>query len=182
MDWVFLYALDALPSNERPIAEACISACAECRNELEKLRPIVASFVSWPTDLLRPSPSLWNRLAHRIAEDTGSEMVVTDLPRQTNTQAWQEAAPGISYKLISKDTERSRVSMLVRLAPGTHYPPHRHADLEELHLLYGELMVNDKKLYPGDYLKALPQTVDHQVWSETGCTCLLMTSTNDLLV
>ena len=29
--------------------------------------------------------------------------------------------------------------MLVRLAPGAAYPPHRHAGVEELHLLEGEL-------------------------------------------
>ena len=29
--------------------------------------------------------------------------------------------------------------MLVRLAPGTDYPPHRHAGVEELHLLDGEI-------------------------------------------
>jgi hypothetical protein len=65
-----------------------------------------------------------------------------------------------------------RVSMLVRLAPRTDYPPHRHSGLEELHLLHGELMINDRKLYPGDYNRAEVGTSDLRVWSETGCTCV----------
>jgi ChrR-like protein with cupin domain len=40
--------------------------------------------------------------------------------------------------LVATDTERDRVSMLVRLAPGASYPAHTHAGVEELHLLDGE--------------------------------------------
>jgi len=69
--------------------------------------------------------------------------------------------------------------MLVRLEPGTDYPPHCHAGVEELHLLHGELMIDDKKLYPGDYIRADAGSIDHRVWSETGCTCVLLTSTKD---
>jgi anti-sigma factor ChrR (cupin superfamily) len=181
LDSVFLYALQALSSSEVPDVESHISGCAECRTELETLRPIVASFISWPTDVLRPSTSLWGRLAQRIAEETGQEAPV--LPSETaDKPEWEEAAPGISYKLLATDTQNNRVSMLVRLAPGTDYPPHRHGGPEELHLLHGELMINDKKLYPGDYIKAEAGTVDHRVWTETGCTCVLMTSTKDLLL
>ena len=72
--------------------------------------------------------------------------------------------------------------MLVRLNPGTDYPGHKHADIEELHLLHGVLKVDDRTLYPGDFLHNEADSVDHRVWSETGCTCLLMTSTKDALL
>jgi anti-sigma factor ChrR (cupin superfamily) len=91
-------------------------------------------------------------------------------------------ASGISCKLLAIDTEKSRVSMLLRLAPGTDYPSHRHAGVEELHLLYGVLMIDDKKLYPGDYISSEADSVDHRVWSETGCTCVLLTSNKDVLL
>ena len=178
LDQVFLYALQALPSNEIAVVEAHISVCVDCRQELETLRPIIASFVSWPTDVLRPSASLWGRLAQRIAQETGKEPLLPSSQVAAKPE-WEEAAPGISCKLLATDTEKNRVSMLVRLAPGTDYPPHRHAGIEELHLLHGELMIDDKKLYPGDYIRAEADTVDHRVWSETGCTCVLLTSTRD---
>ena len=180
LDLVFLYALQALPTSEIQAVEAHISSCADCRQEIETLRPTIDFFVSWPTDLLRPSVSLWGRLAQRIGEDTGEEMVPppSQLPAQPE---WEEAAPGIACKLLAIDTEKNRLSMLVRLAPGTDYPPHRHAGVEELHLLHGELMINDKKLYPGDYIQVEAGSVDHRVWSETGCTCVILTSTKDVL-
>jgi ChrR Cupin-like domain len=181
LDLVFLYALQALPSNEIAAVEDQISACADCRQELETLRPTIGLFVSWPTDVLRPSVSLWGRLAQRIAEETGKEPI-SPPPQIPCKPEWQEAAPGISIKLLAADVESDRVSMLVRLAPGIDYPPHRHAGIEELHLLHGELMIDDKKLYPGDYIRAAPDTVDHRVWSETGCTCVLLTSAKDLIL
>ncbi len=181
LDLVFLYVLQALPSSEIPVVETYISSCADCRREIKTLRPIIGSFVSWPTDVLRPSVSLWGRLAQRIAEETGKAPVLppSQLPAKPE---WEEVAPGISCKLLATDTEKNRVSMLVRLAPGTDYPRHRHAGVEELHLLHGELMIDDKKLYPGDYSRAEADTVDHRVWSETGCTCVLLTSIEDVLL
>jgi anti-sigma factor ChrR (cupin superfamily) len=71
--------------------------------------------------------------------------------------------------------------MLVRLAPGASYPAHTHAGLEELHLLDGELWIDERKLYAGDYNRGEPGASDHRVWTETGCTCLLITSTKDVL-
>jgi anti-sigma factor ChrR (cupin superfamily) len=177
---VFMYALQALPSTEVPAVEAHLSACPECRREMETLRPIVDSLVRWPTDVLRPSASLWERLAQRIAAESGEEPAAPDTRRWTEPD-WKEVAPGISCKLLATDPQRNRVSMLVKLAPGTDYPPHTHAGVEELHLLHGELWINDRKLYPGDYNRAEPGTADARVWSESGCTCVLMTSTQDML-
>jgi len=129
---------------------------------------------------LKPSAALCARVAHRIAAETGWLPAIWAQRRWVEPE-WEEVAPGISCKLLATDTERNRVSMLVRLAPGVDYPPHRHAGLEELHLLQGELMIDDRKLYPGDYNRAEPGSVDKRVWSETGCTCVLITSTLDEL-
>ena len=71
--------------------------------------------------------------------------------------------------------------MLVRLAPGASYPAHTHAGVEELHLLDGQLWIDAHKLFRGDYNYGAPGAGDERVWSETGCTCLLVTSTKDTL-
>jgi len=178
------YALQALPASELAAAEAHIAACPDCQRELESLRPVVNSFVSWPTDVLRPTTSLQTRLALRIAEETRKEPVPPPARRGEQTWSepeWEEVAPGIECKLLATDTQRDRVSMLVRLAPGANYPAHTHAGLEELHLLDGELWIDEKKLVPGDCNYGAPGTGDERVWSETGCTCVLLTSTNDIL-
>jgi anti-sigma factor ChrR (cupin superfamily) len=177
---VAVFSLRALPDDEVPAIEAHLAECAECRDELNRLRPIVDFFVTWPTDILRPSESLQERLARRIAADTGGDIVLPTT-RQLTEPEWEEVAPGISCKLLSSDFSQNRVSMLVRLAPGVDYPPHTHAGVEELHLLDGELWIDDRKLHPGDFNRAEPGTSDQRVWSETGCTCVLITSPGDML-
>jgi hypothetical protein len=177
---VFAHALHALPADEVSRVEAHISGCANCLRQLETLRPVADSFVCWPIDVLRPSPSLWGRLAQRIADETGGEPVMPT-PHRWSEPEWEEVAPGISCKILSTDAAIDRVSMLVRLAPGVPYPPHDHSGVEELHLLDGELWIDDKKLYPGDYNVAFAGTGDQRVWSETGCTCVLITSPSDVL-
>jgi len=174
------YAAQALSASEVAAAEAHIASCPDCQRELEQVRPVVNRFVCWPTDVLRPTSPLQQRLALRIAQETGTQPVLPPT-RQWSEPEWEQAAPGIECKLLATDAERHRVSMLVRLAPGASYPAHTHAGVEELHLLDGELWINERKLVPGDYNYGAPGMTDERVWSETGCTCVLITSTKDTL-
>ena len=180
LDLVFLFALQALPPGEIASAEVRISACEDCRAEIETLRPIVGSFVGWSTDVLRPAESLWSRIANRIASETSTPPFVPPLEASIKPE-WEEAAPGIHVKILASNAENESVSMLVRLDPGTDYPGHTHAGIEELHLLHGILNVDDRTLYPGDFIHSEAGTIDYRVWSETGCTCFLVTSTKDAL-
>ena len=180
LDLLCLFALQALPQREIASIEAQISSCEDCQQEIETLRPIVRSFVGWSTDVLRPAESLWGRLANRIASETSTPPFVSLLETPAKPE-WEEAAPGIHVKILASNAENESVSMLVRLDPGTDYPGHSHAGIEELHLLHGILNVDDRTLYPGDFIHSEAGTIDHRVWSETGCTCFLVTSTKDAL-
>jgi len=180
LDLVYLFALRALTPDEIASAEAQVASCEECRQELETLRPIVQSFVGWSADVLRPAESLWPRLANRIAGETGTPPFTPPVEARVKPE-WEEAAPGIHVKILARNAETDSVSMLVRLDPGTDYPAHTHAGVEELHLLHGILKVDDRTLYPGDFIHSEPGSVDHRVWSLTGCTCFLVTSTKDSL-
>ena len=180
LDLLYLFALRALPAREMASVEAQISSCEDCRREIETLRPVVRSFLAWSTDVLRPAESLWGRLAKRIASEGAGQPFVPPLEVPVKPE-WEEAAPGIHVKILARNALNESVSMLVRLDPGTDYPGHSHAGIEELHLLHGILKVDDRTLYPGDFIHSEPGSVDHRVWSETGCTCFLMTSTQDSL-
>lgn len=146
-----------------------------------ELEPLYTLQAFWPTDVLRPPASLWDRLSQRIAAETGGEPFAPSPERRAEPE-WKDVAPGIACKLLATDPEKTRVSMLVRLAPGTDYPAHRHDGVEELYMLEGELIVDDQTFSPGDYRRAEPGTVDHRVWSATGCTCVLITSFHDAIL
>jgi DNA-directed RNA polymerase specialized sigma24 family protein len=139
----------------------------------------IERFVS-PREVVRTSSNLQVWLAERIAAETGGTLVPPPAQRWVEPP-WENVAPGISCKLLSQDAERHVASMMVRLVPGGEYPPHTHAASEELFLLDGELWIDDRKLYAGDYNFAPAGTSDKRVWSETGCACVLIASSDDLL-
>lgn len=118
---------------------------------------------AWRREL--PNRSLQALLANRIAEEIGKEPVPVPA-QQWSEPEWAQVAPGIECKLLAADLERHRVSMLVRLAPGASYPAHTHAGTEELFLLDGELWIEERKLFPGDYNYGAAGTDDNRVWSE----------------
>ena len=178
---LFLYAIQALPPEELSAVTNQLADCPDCRLELQTLQPVVRSLFGWSTDVLRPAESLWPRLAQRSATEAGTQPFVPARNTQPKPE-WEQAAPGTHVKILATDHKTACVSMLVRLDPGTDYPGHIHRGVEELHLLHGELKVDDRTLHPGDFIHAEAGSTDHRVWSETGCTCVLMTSTNDVLL
>jgi len=143
--------------------------------------PAHGTVVSWIMNHARSKTLASPHVAspHIAGED--HSLVNLPAPQPWVEPKWDEVTPGLLYKLLATDAVRNRVSMLVRLMPGAEYPPHRHAGVEELHLLDGELWIDDRKVYPGDYNRAEPGTSDKRVWSETGCACVLITSTRDEL-
>jgi DNA-directed RNA polymerase specialized sigma24 family protein len=149
---------------------------------IDRLRfaPAARSSAGLSTDVSHPADSLWRRLAKQIAGETATRPFVPRSAAAAKPE-WEEAAPGIHVKILARNAENVSVSMLVRLDPGTDYPGHTHGGVEELHLLHGILKVDDKTLYPGDFIHSEAGSVDHRVWSETGCTCFLVTSTKDAL-
>ena len=135
--------------------------------------------MSGPGALLRPSDLLWERLAKRVCDPTGAPALPA--PPVGTEPAWEAAGPGLSYSVLCVDPVNRRVSLLVHLEPGAAYPQHVHGGIEELHLLDGVLWIDDRKLSPGDYNRATAGTQDRRVWSEAGCTCVLITSLDDRL-
>src|SRR4249919_3913158 len=84
-----LYALQVLSASEISVFEDHLSTCAECLREIETLRPIISSFASWPTDVLRPPASLWKRLSQRILDESGAEPISQPAPVPAKPE-WKE--------------------------------------------------------------------------------------------
>ncbi|HEX6638506.1 MAG TPA: cupin domain-containing protein [Steroidobacteraceae bacterium] len=175
------YALSAAPEADPQLA-AHLRSCPRCSSDLASLKSTVEALAGWPGEELKPADSLWSKLAQRIGNEGWSAVEdELELPSQWPDIEWDQPAPGVFCKVLSTDVEQRRVSLIVRLDPGVEYPPHTHAGMEELHLLDGELWINEIKLYPGEFHRSEPGTRDHRVWSATGCSCVLITSTDDQL-
>jgi RNA polymerase sigma-70 factor (ECF subfamily) len=175
---LYEYVMRATSPDEAADVESHLAGCAQCARELEELRRVVDALEGWGSDILRPPPTVRGRLARRFPAQDGDQRAA---PPPQPEPPWRQAAPGIQVKILSADPAMDRVSLLVRLAPGFAYPSHRHADIEQLYLLDGELWIDGRRLVPGDYNRAEAGTSDHVVWSGTGCSCVLVTSVKDVL-
>jgi mannose-6-phosphate isomerase-like protein (cupin superfamily) len=90
--------------------------------------------------------------------------------------------PGISARKLHVDAKANRVTMLVRMEPGTSYPPHRHGGFEECFVLEGDLRVGDAVLRAGDY-QVVGEGSVHPIQSTTsGCLLFLSSSLSDQLL
>ena len=92
---------------------------------------------------------------------------------------WHEMAPGVSAKVLFYDPVSRRSTALVRMAPGTRYPPHRHAEAEELYVLEGGWLYGGHELTVGDYHRAEAETEHHDTSSDEGCLLLVISSPQD---
>jgi DNA-directed RNA polymerase specialized sigma24 family protein len=148
------------------------------RAEVEVLEDLTDALVAWPTDLLRARKAVRSTLLDSL---DGAPAASLPECRSASHPRWSNATPQIAYSLLAADLGADRVAMFVRLAPGGLYPPHQHAAEEELYLLSGELWIDAVCVHPGEYARASAGTRDRRVWSGTGCTCVLITSTRDVL-
>ena len=179
IELITAFAVGSLAESAAASCAEHIAECGDCVRELDSLCPLAASMPAWPLDVLSPPASLWERLAIRIASETGAEPVAGEAGDPGH---WLEVSTGIFCKVLATDAETDRISMLVRLLPGVEYPPHEHADEEELHLLHGELWIDERRMVEGDYNRSRAGSTDRRVWSESGCTCVLITSLRDRLI
>ena len=75
------------------------------------------------------------------------------------------------------------VTMLIRMAPGTAYPAHRHGGAEECYVLEGDLHVGDDiVMHAGDYQRAEAGSTHPVQSTRGGCLLLLTSSLRDELV
>ena len=98
------------------------------------------------------------------------------IPETLDTQnlEWRhfDEAPGVSYKVLRHHEGRRGITLLLRFAPGAHYPRHRHPTGEEYYVLDGDLREGDKTYGADTYVYHPPGSI-HTPFSPNGCTLLI---------
>lgn len=104
--------------------------------------------------------------------------------QRADPAAWQTTAfTGVEVQPLSVSAELRQATMLVRMAPGSSYPPHRHSGPEECYVLAGDLWVGDDvELKPGDFQRAEADSVHAVQSTRGGCLLLIQTSLDDELL
>ena len=91
-------------------------------------------------------------------------------------------APGILAKILYMDAARQRVSVLVRMEPGSRYDNHHHTQTEELLVLEGSCYCGGRLLRAGDYHRAEAGSIHLDTHTDEGSLMLVITSVqNEML-
>ena len=202
-----LYALSALaPAEMEEVAHAWRERPAFWA-EVRSLRDAAAGLAeSGPRK--KPRRDLWPEIRARIGAPS-SDRARADGPRSqagaAAPQVWKhwrggvlpaswvltaqegdfEATDiaGIAVRRLFVDEEGDRVTMLVRMAPGTAYPAHRHGGIEECYVLAGDLAVGEgTTLRSGDYQRMDTGSLHPVQSTRDGCLLLIASSRHDELV
>ena len=200
-----LAALGALPPEEAAAFEAHAADCPACRAERASLTALVGELAAL-APAAEPPERLWSRVAARV-RTTPQEAAAAQAAPAAPVQPWKAwtasaearaglltitaddagwqatSVPGIAVRQLFVDPAADRVTMLVRMAPGAAYPPHRHATAEECFVLQGDIRVDEHThMRAGDYQRA-EEGSRHGVQStDGGCTLLIVSSLHDELL
>lgn len=120
----------------------------------------------------------WKRWAARSAKTGGFAV------HRADPDAWEPTSiPGIEVQPLTVQPELRQATMLVRMAPGTAYPPHRHGGPEECFVLSGDLSVGtETELHTGDFQRAEAGSLHPVQSTRGGCLLLIQTSLDDELL
>ncbi|HEX6705947.1 MAG TPA: cupin domain-containing protein [Albitalea sp.] len=128
-------------------------------------------------DALAPQPvaaevaaRIKRRLLDRIAVDAGLQVAV---PAQAGT--WRPFVPGVEIKVLHKSGET--LSYLLRMAPGSELPNHRHPHDEECVVVEGVVEMGGLTLGPGGYLMERAGTLHAPLRTAAGAIIFLRGAT-----
>jgi anti-sigma factor ChrR (cupin superfamily) len=188
------YALGLLePAEAQAFERHLQDGCAICEAEVRSFRETAALLPS-ALPQSTPSPRVREQLLERIENEAGEhgpqvwrEWVATPLGGihvvRASEGEWQPVGiEGVWVKRLYADPARDTVTMLVRMAPGTAYPSHRHAGAEQCLVLEGDLETGDIRTQAGDYQCAPRESVHAVSRTKNGCLLLIVSSRHDELV
>jgi anti-sigma factor ChrR (cupin superfamily) len=187
-----LYALDALSPEDKAAYEAHLGAgCAVCRAEVVSLRGATGA-LALSVDPVTPQAALRARLMDAIAATPqpplqNSPGVLCDkdgvLIARPADMTWTAGdLPGVFRKVLFNDAKRGYSTAVTRMTAGTNYPSHKHAGVEELYLLEGDLSVGDMPMQAGDYCRGEAGSVHQPLATKNGCLFVVISSDHDQLL
>ncbi len=179
-----LYALGALAPDEAAAFESRLLAGEVDARELEDHLQVMTALCEEIASVMpAPRRTLKDAVMAAVTPQAEEQPPAETMPRQIFVLAgegeWQQAAPGISLKILHADPHGERTTVLVRIDPGAAYPPHRHRGVEECLVLEGDLHVDGTVLTAGDFTASFHDKIHIDTHSRQGCLLLISSPLND---
>lgn len=185
------YAVGALESTEAARLEAAVAPDPGLRRELAALLDVAATMAARTTPVSHPPAAIREAVLARIATTPQLRRPVAPPaptpPRpgfyflEKHEGALVEPLPGVTIKELSVDRNDDRATLLINLAPGTHYPVHHHSGGEDCFVVSGDFHVEGRCLRGGDFHHADANTDHRESFTESGCQLLVVVAGRDYL-
>lgn len=181
-----LYALDLLETSDRQWVEEQVVECRDLATELADLQ-LATTALPYGAPPVPVAPSLKSRLFQRLELPAPQDNApVTPPPKsspnfsiRSHELRWRPyRVPGVRVARLHIDTGRREVTALLQADPGVAYPIHQHAEVEEIYMLEGDLVVDGATYGAGDYLRSERGSI-HAPSTQHGCMFFVRTSLDD---
>ena len=170
-----LYALGALPDDQRAAFEERLRASSVLRAEVDALRATAAELALAPAPVA-PRAEVRERLLARLQTEPRAGAVppaVPDLLFALRTdETWLPVGPGLERRELARTADGA--SYLLRVAPGATMPNHEHRRVEHSFVLSGSIDVDGTLCRAGDYHRAAVGTAHTAPHSREGCVMLVV--------
>jgi anti-sigma factor ChrR (cupin superfamily) len=178
-----LYALGGLSAEEAHAFEERLQSDPTCQAELAAFRAVVHD-LAYAVPPQGPPPGLRAKLLQRIAAEEAAVVDQDGLRFVRSAQlGWEPgAAPGVEVKKLFADPSGARTTKMYRMAPGSTYPAHRHAGVEDIYVIDGDLLVNGVQMRAGDYCRAEANSLHHGIQTASGCLFIATASERNQLL
>lgn len=180
-----LYALDRLSAEERRWVEQQVAQTPDLAEELAAYQS-AATAIPYSAPDVPLAPDLKQRLFDRLELDLPSpEMIPAETPplpyvaiRAQNLNWQPHTTPGVSIAIVHRDKKTRELVGFLQAKAGVRYPLHRHAAIEEIYMLEGDLVIGDEVYGAGDYIRSYPGS-SHAPYTNGGCRFFFHTSMDD---
>jgi hypothetical protein len=182
-----LHALDMLDQQEQEWLEAEVIKLPELADELADYQN-AAMAIAYSAPSVSIADNLKARLFTRIGlespqavptdPDTTAPPGETFQAMRTQDLRWRLLFPGVEVAIVHINRSTREQTGFLRAAPGTHYPNHRHAAIEEILMMSGDLIIQDQVYGAGDYIRSYPGS-SHSPYTKDGCMFFFRTSMDD---
>jgi ChrR Cupin-like domain len=172
-------SLDILDEADRQLVSKAIVQSPELAAELADFRAVVAAMAYGVPDQAI-APSLKARLFDKIGVEVSALTLPDGRSIRAEEQVWQPHpfVPRVTIAILHIDPINRELTCLLRAEAGVTYSSHRHASVEEIYMLEGDLKVAGQVYYKGDYLRS-SQGSSHAPYTQGGCMFFVKTSLDD---
>ncbi len=127
-----------------------------------------------------PPAALWGRIDAVLNQPPKAAPFGTTV--RADEGQWKRLAKGVEKKLLLRDREAGIESYLLRMAPGSRLPAHRHRITEECLVLEGELSIGEFSFAAGDFHAVAPGERHPEIFSAAGALVYIRGEPNVSLI